>query len=610
MESDMGRKLVYATFILFALVFIAGIVGLGFIVLERQDAGTVPGNTIIEADFTGGLVEYVPEDPIAKALFGQQPTLRGTLVALERAAEDERVTTLVARVGTGFRLPGRVQELRDAILHFRSRGKHAIAYVETFGFGYSGATNYYLASAFDEIHLLPIGQVTLAGLALEVQFLRGALDKLGIEPQMESRWEYKTAKQTYTNTALDEPGREAYERLLESQFEQIAADIASARGLTAEAINEIAAHGTFDADEALEVGLIDGIAYRDEVFALAEERAREAAGERDGSEAPDPERLYLGSYLARSTGPDDDAPVIALVYGVGTVVQGESQYDPLTGSVTMGSDSVAAALRAAAADEEVRAILFRVDSGGGSAVASQIMWRETLRAQQKGVPVIVSMGDVAGSGGYFIAMGADKIVAQPGTITGSIGVVGGKLVTKQFWDKVGITFDPVETHPNAAMWSSSQAFTPEQWEVFGSWLDRIYGQFTEGVAEGRNMPIEQVLEVSKGRIWTGSDALEIGLVDALGGFPVAIRLAKEAAEIPEDDVVRLRVFPRTKTPVELVMERLIGRDAGENSGDAATALLVDGLRRVQPLGRAAAALGLTPHESALHMQLPYFFTTP
>jgi protease-4 len=592
----MARRLIQMIVLVAALAIVASIVS---VVVQRRIQSRIPERTILEADFTGGLVEYVPEEPLAKAVLQQRRSVRDVVEALQRGAEDERVVALVARVGTGFGLPGKVQELRDAVLHFRSRGKRAVAFVETFGFGYAGTTNYYLATAFDEIHVLPIGDVTLAGLSLEVPFVRGALDKLGIEPQFDGRWEYKTAKDSLTNTQLTAPGREAYARVIESQFETIAFDVASARGLTLERVNEIAARGTLQSQEALEAGLIDGVSYRDEVLARVHELAPSGA-----------ERLYLGSYLARSDGPDRDAPVIALVYGVGGVSQGKSRYDPIRGGVNMGSDSVSAALRAAADDEDVRAIVFRIDSGGGSAVASQIIWRETLRAKQKGKPVVASLSDVAGSGGYFIAMGADKIVAQPGTITGSIGVFGGKLITKDFWDKLGISFDEVQTHANASMWNSIRAFTPEQSEQFELWLDRVYEIFTEGVAEGRQLPIEKVREIARGRIWTGSDALELGLVDELGGFPAAIRLAKQAAGIPLERPIELRLFPRPKHTVELLVELLTGQGTPSNSDAAVGVLVADALRHLQPFGAAATGIGLVAGRGVLEMQLPIALQQP
>jgi protease-4 len=232
------------------------------------------------------------------------------------------------------------------------------------------------------------------------------------------------------------------------------------------------------------------------------------------------------------------------------------------------------------------------------------MWRETLRAKEKGKPVVASMSDVAGSGGYFIAMGADKIVAQPGTITGSIGVVGGKLVTKGLWDKLGISFDEVRTHLNASMWNGIREFTPEQWKQLQGWLDGVYQIFTEGVAEGRGLPIEKVQELAKGRIWTGADALELGLVDELGGFPVAIRLAKEASGISQETRVRIRVFPREKTTLELLVELLTGQGTPSSSGDAIAGVLAETLQQLRPLARIASGLGLTPPRGVLEIDLP------
>ncbi len=250
----------------------------------------------------------------------------------------------------------------------------------------------------------------------------------------------------------------------------------------------------------------------------------------------------------------------------------------------------------------MRAIIFRIDSGGGSAVASQLMWRETIRAREAGKPVIASMSDVAGSGGYFVAMGADRIVAQPGSITGSIGVVGGKLVTRGLWDKLGVSYDEVRTHRNASMHSSVQDFTPEQWKIFEATLDEIYEQFTAGVGEGRGLTRAEVDEVARGRIFTGSDALQHGLVDELGGFPTAIRLARELAEIPEDEPVRLQLFPKPKSTYDLLMAQLRG-ERPSSSEDAAIELLRELFERLEPAAPLAAALGLTRGGGALEMPL-------
>lgn len=590
----MARTLVGFFAFLGVMTAITAAIALAMIV--GRSSPDVPDSVILELDLTGGLVEYVPADPVAQLALRDRTSVRDVVLALERAADDERVVALIARVGTGFGLPAKVQEIRNAVAHFRSRGKLAIAYAETFGAemgaaSSSGTTNYYLATAFDEIHLLPIGSVGLSGLALEAVFVRGVLDKLGIEPRFDSRKEYKSAKNSLTDKAFTEPHRESFARIVESQYERIAADIARDRKLSAEVLDRLARRGALDSQAALEAGLIDRVSYPDEVYARVQERSGERA-----------ELLYLKSYLARSSGRGEASPTIALIYGVGNVVQGESGYQPLTGTTWMGSDSVTAAFRQAIDDDAVQAIVFRIDSGGGSAVASQLMWRETIRAREKGKPVIATMSDIAGSGGYFIAMGADRIVAQPGTITGSIGVVAGKLLTQKLWDELGISFDEVRTHPNVSMWKGTRDFTPEQWEIFQSSLDDVYAQFKKGVAEGRDLSMEEVERIARGRIWTGSDAKELGLVDELGGLPAALRLAKQAAGIPAEVEVELTLYPPSKTPFALLLERL-RREEPHSSESPSAVLAARTLEAIHPLARVADALGLGAPRGVLEMPI-------
>jgi protease-4 len=318
-------------------------------------------------------------------------------------------------------------------------------------------------------------------------------------------------------------------------------------------------------------------------------KVKEKAGDRA-------ELLYLDKYLGRAGRSNTRGPKIALVYGVGQVTRGESGFDPLFGESSMGSDTVAGALRAATDDPDVKAILFRVDSPGGSYVASDTIWREVVRARDKKKPVVVSMGDVAASGGYFVAMNADKIVAQPGTITGSIGVLAGKMYTKEMWGKIGLNWDEVHTSKNSTMFTGTVDYTPEEWARFEAWLDRIYADFTGKVAQGRQLEKARVLEIAKGRVWTGAQAKGLGLVDALGGFPVALALAKEAARLPADASVRLQQFPRKKSP----LEALFG-ESEENSEDQGTQAMVSALRVVQPLARRLRAMGLIGERDVLRL---------
>ena len=358
------------------------------------------------------------------------------------------------------------------------------------------------------------------------------------------------------------------------------------------AVRTLIDRGPFLGTEALQAQLVDALAYRDEVYAQVKAQTGEQA-----------KLLFLSKYLARAGRPYTTGDTIALIYGVGAVRLGTSDYDPLMDGPTMGADTVTASFRAAIEDPEVKAILFRIDSPGGSYVASDAIWRETIRAREAGKPVIVSMGNLAGSGGYFVAMAANKIVAQPGTITGSIGVLGGKILTTGLWDKLGLTWDEVHTSTNATLWSSTHDYTPEQWAHLQGWLDRVYNDFTTKVAAGRQLPKERVLEIAKGRIWTGEDAKERGLVDELGGFPVALRLTREAIGRAPDAPIHLKLFPERVSPWEALLERLFG-DQDESSEPAeaeATALLARTIRFVRPLLHLARTLGLTARPDMLTM---------
>jgi protease-4 len=280
------------------------------------------------------------------------------------------------------------------------------------------------------------------------------------------------------------------------------------------------------------------------------------------------------------------------------VHRGPSEYSALTDSPSMGSDTVAAAFRDAVADKKVKAIVFRVNSPGGSYVASDTIWREVANAKEAGKPVVVSMSNLAGSGGYLVSMCATKIVAQPGTITGSIGVVVGKMLTRKFWqDYTGITFDEVHTNKSATIWSSAHDYSPQQWQKIQEFLDRVYEDFTSKVARGRAMEVEKVLEVAKGRIWTGADAKEHGLVDELGGFDVALRLARTETGLKPDADITLTVFPRPKGKLEMLLKR--GRDSSEPRAEIMAAREL--LQRVRPLYQKAAESGLIEDDGVLRM---------
>jgi protease IV len=489
---------------------------------------------LLELDLSHPLVEHEPDDPIAKLRSRGKPRLRPVLKALHEAADDPRVVGLVAKVSDTAMSLAHAQELRDAVAAFGASGKPTIAWTDTFGESANGTVPYFLASGFGEVWLQPSGELNLSGVVAEVTFLRGALDKLGIEPHIGQRYEYKNAADRVVATGFTDAHREALDRLAGSAWEQISEAIAKARGLSVEEVASLTDRSPMFADEALTARLVDRVGYRDEVYTAA----RRAAG-------GDVQLLFADRW-SKKTSPvtkvvrrvrDKDAPGVALVDGFGGIVTGRSRRAPLQGRL-MGSETVAAAFRAAVRNDTTRAIVFRVDSPGGSAVASDSIWREVACARQAGKPVVVSMGAVAGSGGYYVACGADEIVAQPGTLTGSIGVLGGKAVVSGLTDRLGLRYDAVQRGAHARMSSAHVRYDDSERERLEAMLDRVYADFTQRVAEGRGMSRETVHEVARGRVWTGADAARNGLVDTLGGLRDATRIARARAGLPADAPLR------------------------------------------------------------------------
>ena len=562
--------------ILGALWLVAMVV---MIVAVIGSKGTVPEKTILEADFEQALPEDIPDNPTAKFLMNERPTVRDVVDALDRGAEDDRVVGMVARIGAAPLGIAKVQEIREAVQRFRAHKKFAIAYAETFGEFGPGNGAYYLATAFDQIYLQPSGDIGLTGIIMETPFVKGTLAKLGMTFHGDHRYEYKNALNTLTETKYTSPHKEAMTAIMTSWFNQMKEGICQARQIAPEKFQAMVDGGPYLGKEAVDAKLVDGVAYRDQVYT----QARSKAGARA-------QFLYLGKYLDRAGHPHERGKAIALVFGLGGVTRGKSDYDPVQGSQNMGSDTVAGAIRAAAADKDVKAILFRVDSPGGSYVASDTIWREVVNARKAGKPVIVSMGDLAGSGGYFVAMAADKIVAQPGTITASIGVLGGKMLTSGLWDKVGLSWDEVHQGNNATMFTGTHDYTPAEWARFEAWLDRVYVDFTSKVADGRKLPKEKVLEIAKGRIWSGQDAKNLGLVDELGGYDTALNLARKAANIPDGEDVRIVVYPRPKTRLQSLLQRQ-GPDNSDKEAVAQTLARI--LEIVQPMARQLDAAGIT-----------------
>jgi protease IV len=511
----------------------------------------VPNHCVLELDLRVAPPETSSLDPLTIITGGGRAlALREAVSALHRAAEDSRVAGLIARVELPAAAAGPVQELREAVAAFTAV-KPSLAWAET----YPGTLSYYLASAFGEVWMQPAGTVGLIGFATNAMFLRAALDKAGIEAQFVARGEYKSAVNLFTQDHYTDAHREADTRLLESLRAQVWQAIADSRNIGQDALDGLADHAPLLRDLAVESGLIDRVGFRDEAYARIAELVgakgiSPESGDADGDDGPP--RLYLSRY-ARATGPSGPArpsipgrgpkSTVAVVTVAGAIVSGRGGSRLPFGSSNAGADTIAAGLRQAAHDDSVSAIVLRVDSPGGSVTASETIWREVKKARECGKPVVASMGAVAASGGYYVSMGADAIVANPGTITGSIGVLTGKLVARDLKDRLGVGSDAVRTNANADAWSVNAPFTPEQHAQIEAETDLFYNDFVQRVAQGRHLSVEAVEEVARGRVWTGADAFGHGLVDELGGLRAAVRRAKVLAGLDEDAKVRLVGYP-------------------------------------------------------------------
>ena len=543
--------------------------------------------TLLELDLTEPLVAPEADDPIARLRARSRRLLRPTLRALHEAADDRHVVGLIARVG-GMWPWGTMQELRRGVQNFAASGKPTLAWVETFGeLGSRGMSAYVLATAFGELWLQPGGEIGLLGVGIETTFVRGTLDRLGIEPQFEQRYEYKNAADVLMRKEFTAAHREALERLAESVFSDAVETIADARGLTHDQVRELVNSGPRTASEAQAAGLVDRLGYRDQAY--------EAMRARTGGK---PELLFADRWRPhrKLAPPPHRRGHVALVDVRGAIATGRTRRGPMGRQA--GSDTLSAQLRAARDNDRARAVVMRVESPGGSAVASEVIWREVWRLREADKPVIVSMGDVAASGGYYIACPAEVIVALPATLTGSIGVLGGKLVVDSLLERLGVSTGTVQQGAHALMYSARRSFSEDERARFAATVDAIYHDFVGKVAEGRQRPVADIEAVAKGRVWTGRDALEAGLVDELGGLRDAVRIARERASLPEDapvlGAIRIPPLARLSRP----------RNSEDPRTWVRTALPWVVTGTIKDLTDMATALGL-PADATLRMPAIY-----
>ncbi len=515
--------------VLVVLLLLAVMTTIGGFLLSGEGSSSGAKRTVLVWRMAGPLAEQPGNNGLPFP--GMTTTSMAEVYGGLRAARtDDTVRGLAVYIeSTGFGL-AKAQELRRQFANLRAAGKFVECYLETAGELSNGTLAYYLATACDAIHMAPAGDLNLLGLYADGRFFRRTLDKLKINPQISAVGDYKSAVESYQREGWSPAAREALDAVLDSYYSQIIQAIAERRALPEEAVSALFDRAPYTATEALELGLLDRLSYPDQFRGHIEERT--------GSK---PRLVPLLSYGQRQHG---RGPKVAIVFSSGLIVRGQGAIQPFGGTATVGSTSMSRVLRNLAIDSSIKAVILRIDSPGGSALASDLILRE-LELLSETKPVVVSMSDVAASGGYYIASKASRIVAEPATLTGSIGVYGGKLVTATFEsDLLGITHDPVSRGANAGIYSQAAPFTPDQRERFDRLLNRIYDTFLNHVAEGRGMARSEIEAMAQGRVWTGEDAFELGLVDDLGGLDRAIDLALEGADLDPSGGAKLVYYPK------------------------------------------------------------------
>ena len=505
--------------------------------------GDNPDSMVLTLDLRQELSDQPATSGLA-ALFGQKGFVN-VLTRLDAAKTDDRVKGLFLR-GSEFSIgSSRAEELREAILELREAGKFVVVHSQgTYG---GGPSSMRAIAAADEIVVQPGGDHLTGGVTFETMFFKGLLDRLHISAEIEQFYEYKNSPNVYKETGFTEPHREAMTALADSVWQTSLQDIASDRQLDFSIVEDAMSGGPLSPERMIEVGLADSTGWPEDVM----ERVKERGGE-------ETELLDVLAYNPPSA--PLGTPAIAIVGGEGPIVTGGVSGDLFANSAEFASDPVASALLAAGRNERVKAIVFRVDSPGGSPVASDQVWHAVEMVQEMDKPVIVSMGSVAASGGYYVSAGADWIMASRSTITGSIGIFGGKLALADGLRQIGINTEEITVGgPFAGAMTTIDSFTEQQREMLHAWLERGYNRFVGLVAEGRGMTFDEVNEVARGRVWSGEDALDVGLVDQLGGLMDAIDKARDLAGIATSSIRNLRAASLASAPWPKLRQRILGR---------------------------------------------------
>jgi protease-4 len=550
----MARRRFTVIFTLLGFALFVSVAGFLLLYLAVGREPSVASNSTLVLKVGGDLAEVAPANVVGYLRGAKAATVRAVVENLRKAKVDTRVSSVLLKP-TGFDSPywGKVQEIRDAVVDFRKSGKPVYAYLE-----YGGDREYYLASAADRIFLMPSSPLDLSGIATYQVFLRGTLDKIGAYPDLHHIGDYKTASNQLTEKGYTRAHKEMDESLNRDLFNQFIRGVADGRKKQAAQIEQLLDEGPFLPEDALRAGLVDDVAYEDQVEDRLRNR-RPGATDRPGDSGEGRLRRIDGddySRIGSSSLGLNRGPRIGVIYVSGTINSGKSGYDPLNGEV-VGAETLIEAIRQARRDTSLRAIVLRIDSPGGSAAASDAIWRELMIARNERAdrPIVASMSDLAASGGYYIAMPAQVIVAQPSTLTGSIGIFGGKIVTGGVYEKLGAHIESTSIGKHAEINSPVRPYNASELKKLDEQLKAFYDQFIEKVANSRHTTPEKIDAVAQGRVWTGQQAKEKGLVDALGGLDAAVAIAKQRARLAADADVELVVFPPRKSFYEILSEQ-------------------------------------------------------
>jgi len=561
--------------LLFFILFLAAAVSLVFLQFGRPPS--IAASSYLEIPLSGPIEELAVPSFWTAVLPGDRPlSVHDVWLNLKKARRDGRIKGVLLRLGPLGGDWAKCAEIREAVLDFRKSGKPVYAFIQE---APKFDKEYYLATACDKIILHPLGWLGITGAGGVVPFLKRGLDKLGIEAEIEHVEEYKTAYNMFTESGFTPAHREMLEAIVGDQFETYVRAVAASRHKTEAEVRSLIDEAFFQGSRAVEAGLVDDLLYEDQVAALF------SAGDRPAR------RLALDVYARVPALPEGlgGGRRVALIYGSGAIHEGTSTPS------TMGAESVAGWIRAAREDSSIAAVVFRVDSPGGSAVASDTIWREVMLCR-KVKPFVVSMSDLAGSGGYWICMAAHRIVAQPQTLTGSIGVLMGKVNLEKLLDKLGVTWGEVVRGERAGVFTAFRPWTDDERALIRKQILWIYDRFLTQAAEGRKMTKEDVDKIGRGRVWTGRQAREIGLVDEIGGLDAALNLARELAGIDRDAEIKLAVWPKRESFFSALFgSRRAGTQTALPAGvrriiDWAGALGRDGAWAIMPVVPAAAAL--------------------